>query len=87
MDTVLEMILPVLKKYVSSAMLFGSRAKGTGTDRSDYDIAVLGVADYDKLLEDIDNLDTLYSVDIVNLDNCNNQLLVEDIKKYGRKIL
>lgn len=87
MDNVLEMILSVLVNNVSSAILFGSRAKGTNTERSDYDIAISGVIDYDKLLEDIDNLDTLYSVDIVNLDDCGNQLLLEDIKKYGRKIL
>ena len=87
MDYVLEMILSVLKNNVSSAILFGSRAKGTNTDRSDYDIAVSGVTDYDKLIEDIDNLDTLYSIDIVNLDECTNHLLMEDIKKYGRKIL
>lgn len=87
MDTILEMILPVLKNHVSHAILFGSRAKGTATDRSDYDIAVSGVAEYEKLIDDIDNLDTLYSIDIINLDECNNKLLVEDIEKYGRKIL
>lgn len=87
MNSVLDMILSVLNGNVSNAILFGSRAKGTATERSDYDIAVSGVKDYDKLLEDIDNLDTLYSVDIVNLDDCSNKLLLEDIKKYGRKIL
>ncbi|MEG2146315.1 MAG: nucleotidyltransferase domain-containing protein [Lachnospiraceae bacterium] len=87
MDEVLEMILSVLKDHVSSAILFGSRAKETATDRSDYDIAVSGVVDYDKLLEEVDNIDTLYSVDIINLDECNNKLLVEDVEKYGTKIL
>ena len=63
MDYVLEMILSVLKNNVSSAILFGSRAKGTNTDRSDYDIAVSGVTDYDKLIEDIDNLEPLYKLE------------------------
>ena len=69
------------------ASLISMLRPGTNTDRSDYDIAVSGVTDYDKLIEDIDNLDTLYSIDIVNLDKCTNHLLIEDIKKYGRKIL
>ena len=29
---------------------------------------------------------TLYSVDLLNLDTCRNDLLLEDIGQYGRKI-
>ena len=32
------------------------------------------------------NLPTLFSVDIVNMDTCRNQLLLENIRQYGRKI-
>ena len=49
-------------------------------------IAVTGVDDFDRLVERIDELPTLYSVDIVNMDTCKNELLLEDIKEYGRKI-
>lgn len=37
--------------------------------------------------EEVDNLPTLYSVDLLNMDTCRNELLLEDIKEYGRKIL
>ena len=67
-------------------ILYGSRAKGTARERSDIDIAVSGVADFDALVEAVEDLPTLYSVDLLNLDTCRNQLLLEDIREYGRKI-
>lgn len=36
--------------------------------------------------EKVDELPTLYSVDLLNLDTCKNGLLLEDIKQYGREI-
>lgn len=36
--------------------------------------------------EEVDNLPTLYSVDLLNMDTCRNELLLEYIKEYGRKI-
>ena len=51
------------------------------------DIAVSGVNDFDLLVEKIEELPTLYSVDVLNMDTCRNELLMEDVRKYGRKIL
>ena len=67
-------------------ILYGSRAKGTAGERSDIDIAVSGGADFDELLEKVEELPTLYSVDLLNMDTCRNDLLMEDIKQYGREI-
>ena len=67
-------------------ILYGSRANGPARERSDIDIAVTGVDDFDMLAEEVEDLPTLYSVDLLNLDTCRNQLLLEDIKEYGRKI-
>ena len=67
-------------------ILYGSRAKGTARERSDIDIAVTGVDDFDMLAKEVEDLPTLYSVDLLNLDTCRNELLLEDIKQYGRKI-
>ncbi len=41
---------------------------------------------FDELVEEVEKLLTLYSVDIVNMDTCKNQLLLEDIRQYGREI-
>ena len=65
---------------------YGSRAKHTARERSDIDIAVTGVEKFELLAEKIEELPTLYSVDLLNLDTCKNQLLLEDIRQYGREI-
>ena len=86
-NSILEEIINLAKKYSASTVsLFGPRAKGTATERSDIDIAVSGIPDAEKLRAELDNLPTLYTIDLVNLDECGNQLLLEDIRKYGREI-
>ena len=55
-------------------------------ERSDIDIAVSGVDNFESLVEKVEELPTLFSVDLVNMDTCRNQLLLEDIRQYGREI-
>ena len=57
-----------------------------GVQVGDIDIAVSGVKNFELLAEKIEELPTLYSVDLLNLDTCKNQLLLEDIRQYGREI-
>ena len=86
-DEVIAEITQRCRNYgAQKIILFGSRAKGTATERSDIDIAVSGVECFDELVEKIEELPTLYSVDLLNMDTCRNELLLEDIKQYGRKI-
>lgn len=70
----------------NEVILYGSRAKGTSRERSDIDIAVSGVDNFDELAALVEELPTLYSVDLLNIDTCRNELLLEDIRQYGRKI-
>ena len=87
-DEILQAVKTICESFhAREAILFGSRAKGTATERSDFDIAVSGVASFEVLAEAIDAIPTLYSFDVVNMDTCRNELLLEDIRKYGRKIL
>ena len=87
-EEILEKIVEICKaNKVQEAILFGSRAKGIAHERSDFDIAVSGVKDIEELREQIEEIPTLYSFDVVDLDECTNQLLKEDIARYGRKIL
>lgn len=87
-EEILEAVRRIGVKYQAKEMiLFGSRAKGMATLRSDFDIAVSGASDFDALEECIDEIPTLHSFDIVNLDTCKNDLLVKEIREYGRKIL
>ena len=86
-DRVLRDIASFAHKHqIETVILFGSRAKGTYTERSDIDIAVSGVKDFFALEEEIEMLPTLYKIDTVNLDTCRNMDLMEDIQKYGKKI-
>ncbi len=86
-ETVLEKVVELCRKYhAKEVFLFGSRAKGTAAERSDIDIAVTGVENFDSLAEEVEQIPTLYTVDMLNLDVCGNSLLLEDIRQYGRKI-
>ncbi len=86
-EQVIEEVKNLCKKHnAKEIVLFGSRAKGTALERSDIDIAVTGVENFDLLLEKVENIPTLYTIDLVNTDTCRNKLLLEDIKQYGRKI-
>lgn len=86
-DEIIRKIAELCQKYsAKEAVLFGSRAKGTALERSDFDIAVSGVKDFFMLQEETENLPTLYKIDLINMDTCSNTLLLEDIKTYGKKI-
>ncbi len=86
-EEVIKRVIELCGKYAADqGILFGSRAKGTALERSDIDIAVSGVAHFSALREEIENLPTLFTVDIVDLDTCTNLLLLEEIRKYGKKI-
>ena len=83
-----EEIQRISRQYgAREVILFGSRAKGTETERSDMDIAVSGAERFDELEEAIDEIPTLLSFDVVNMDTCQNELLLKEIREYGRKIL
>ena len=87
-EEIIQAIIKICNEFqAKEVVLYGSRAKGTARERSDIDIAVSGVNDFDLSVEKIEDLPTLYSVDLLNMDTCRNELLMEDVRKYGRKIL
>ena len=86
-EEILQEIIRICKNNsVTKVILFGSRAKGTALERSDIDISVCGTKDIEKLREELEDIPTLYTIDVVDMDECRNELLLEDIKQYGRKI-
>ena len=44
------------------------------------------LGEINELADKVDDIPTLFTVDLLNLDTCRNNLLLEDIKEYGRKI-
>lgn len=75
------------KHGAKKLILFGSRARGDCHERSDIDIAVEGIStasEYLDLVDDIDDSDIIYLVDVVNLDSMLvSAVIVEEIEKDG----
>ena len=66
------------KHSVRKIILFGSRARGNNTERSDVDIAVYG-GDFDSFYWDIkENIHSLLMFDVINAEE-----LKKEIKKDG----
>lgn len=83
-DRVVREISFYAKKYgIEKVVLFGSRARGTNTERSDIDIAVYG-GDFDSFYWDIkENVHSLLIFDIVEADGDISEELREEIVKDG----
>ncbi|MBF0194625.1 MAG: nucleotidyltransferase domain-containing protein [Magnetococcales bacterium] len=72
--------------YVEKVILYGSRARGDHEERSDIDLAVLcpnaTKKQWTEIWFYIDEAPTLYSIDIVRLDEVNRELQ-ENVKNEG----
>ncbi len=68
---------------ISKIILFGSRARGTNTERSDIDIAVYG-GDFDSFYWDVkEKTHTLLMFDIIQADALISDELKKEIEKDG----
>lgn len=83
-DRVLRDITRFAKMHsITKVILFGSRARGTNTERSDIDIAVYG-GDFDSFYWDIkENVHSLLMFDVVEVDAGISEELEEEIRKDG----
>ena len=84
-----DRIIADLKKLaleygVSKIILFGSRARGDNSDKSDVDIAVYGCSDFVNFKLDVEEkVWTLLTFDIVNMDNEISEELAGEIRRDG----
>ncbi|MFA4890484.1 MAG: nucleotidyltransferase domain-containing protein [Candidatus Paceibacterota bacterium] len=86
-DLFIKEAVKIIGKYLSDdykVVLFGSWARGNALDTSDIDIGIIGEKEVarglmHKILEEIDKLPTLRSIDIVDLmsteENYKNKIL------------
>lgn len=66
-------------------LLFGSRARGDDLPTSDIDLAVEGCPDFDALYDALQNdLWSLLSVDVINLDEPVSEALRAEIARDGK---
>jgi predicted nucleotidyltransferase len=87
----LELVLSVLRQHpeVVSATLFGSRAKGTHSDRSDVDLALagpLGSLGAEAIAAELDELPLPYRFDVKALAAITHAPLLEQIERVGMVI-
>ena len=83
-DRILRELSFLAKKYaVTKIILFGSRARGTNTERSDIDIAVYG-GDFEHFYWDVkEKIQSLLMFDIVQADAKISDELKREIERDG----
>lgn len=83
-DRVMRELSSFARKHsVKKIILFGSRARGTNTERSDIDIAVYG-GDFDNFYWDVkEKIHSLLMFDIIQADKTISDDLKKEIEKDG----
>lgn len=83
-DRVMHQATLLARRYgVSRLVLFGLRARGDHTDRSDYDLAVFGCMEKSRFNLEAEELDTLHRMDIVHVGDATSSALIRNIEKEG----
>jgi predicted nucleotidyltransferase len=89
-DTVIKELQDVFRQHanIKKVLIFGSRSKGNYRAGSDIDLAVIGTnIDYRQLLEiqtQIDDLEMLYSIDLLNYDSKVGTPIGDHIDRVGQ---
>ncbi len=91
-----NLLLQTMKKYFSEyggaerAVLFGSRARGDNSERSDYDVAVYGNLSGEEIsglnYAFAEELPTLHKIDLLFVKQIKNKELLAQIEKEGVEI-
>ena len=84
----LDMVRSVFRLHpeVKTATLFGSRAKGTHSDRSDVDLVVTGEVEplrAEAIAAELDELPLPYRFEVQPLEHIHHRPLLEHIKRVG----
>ena len=93
MDYLLAEISKIgIENNIGKVILFGSRARGDNTDKSDYDIAFVSGNISPQLkctiTEQVEEIDTFHKIDLVFLKNLDgNDELTLNIKKDGKTLM
>ncbi|WP_339707662.1 nucleotidyltransferase domain-containing protein [Algoriphagus aquimarinus] len=85
-----EILVDIFEKYpqVAHVIIYGSRVKGTFTNRSDLDL-VIADEDIDrftlgKVISDINESDFPYTIDLQSLGKIQNKNLLDHINRLGK---
>lgn len=84
--SILDKIIEISKKHdnVYKVVLFGSRARGDNSLKSDIDLAVYSNDNIFDFIEEIENnAPTLLEFDFTEMENIDDELLIKQIEKDG----
>ncbi|MVX67391.1 nucleotidyltransferase domain-containing protein [Clostridium chromiireducens] len=71
-------------KHISKVILFGSRARGDNSAKSDIDLAVYSDSSITEFIEDIEmNTSTLLEFDFSAMKDIHDELFLEQVKEEG----
>ena len=83
-ENVYKEITDIAKMHdVDKIVLFGSRAKGNNTERSDIDLAVYTNSFDDFYIDVQEHINSLLSFDIINASESISDELENEIEKFG----
>ena len=89
-DTVIKELQEIFRRHtnIEKVLIFGSRSKGNYRPGSDIDLAVIGKnIDYSQLLDilcEIDELELLYSIDLLDYQKKVGTPLGDHIDRVGQ---
>ena len=71
-------------KYINKVIIFGSRARGDNSPKSDIDLAIYSDSSIVEFIEDIEmNTHTLLEIDFSDMNVVCDEFFIEQIKKEG----
>lgn len=89
---VMQELEKIFNKYsdIDKVVLFGSRARGDYKSTSDIDLCIFGNSlskrDRYSILDDIDEIETFYSFDVVFFDELDEEPIKESVLRDMKKI-
>lgn len=83
---IVDEIIDIARKYkdINKVILFGSRARGDNSLKSDIDLAIYSDSSIVEFIEDIEmNAHTLLEFDFSDMNIVSDEFFIEQIKKEG----
>ncbi|MGL5087254.1 MAG: nucleotidyltransferase domain-containing protein [Clostridium sp.] len=83
---ILDEIVEIASKYekIDKIILFGSRARGDNSLKSDIDLAIYSQGEFSEFIEDIETkTSTLLEFDFANMNIIKDELFLEQVRKDG----
>ena len=85
-----DILIDIFKKYpqIAHVLVYGSRAKGNYTNRSDLDLVIddheIDRYTLGKLLSELNESDFPLTIDLQSLDQIQNEKLIDHIRRVGK---